>query len=106
MTRSHLRAANRALLRAIRTPPDTGVESEIDRIADSLWTLARADRRPDPDRLRRLRRRLADLESRVAPERAACVRRARAHLRAYRRTTAAPFDSGADRRLAEAGARI
>jgi hypothetical protein len=53
--RSALVAANEALLRAIETPPDTGVEDRIDDVAAEPWFLAREkDRRPDQGRPERV----------------------------------------------------
>lgn len=66
MTREHLEAANRALLDAIETPPETGLEGELDDLAAQLWYLAtEKERPPDQGRLERLQYRLTVLRERV-----------------------------------------
>ncbi|MFC7157475.1 hypothetical protein ACFQPA_18765 [Halomarina halobia] len=91
MTRTHLEAANRALIRAIETPPDTGIEPRLDRIAGSLWALARREcRPPDPERLRRLQRELAALRAEAAAERAGHIDRALVCVRAHRASAEVP----------------
>jgi hypothetical protein len=70
MSRRPLRRANRDLLRAIETPPDSGVEDRLDDLAARLWYLAE-EQPSDPDpaqiaRLRYLLRELAVREPRAA----------------------------------------
>lgn len=78
-------AANRAILRAIEaTPPATGVDDHLDRIAATTWHYAReSDRAPDPGRVRHLECKLAGLERRTADEKRRRIERARARLRRY-----------------------
>lgn len=86
MTRTPLRDANRAVLDAIATPPDTGVEAELDRIAAQLYFLAEEKAlAPDPGRLSLLRQKVRELEGRTHPDRAARLRRARNCLFDYQR---------------------
>ncbi|MFB6084216.1 MAG: hypothetical protein ABEJ94_08230 [Halorientalis sp.] len=66
MTRDHLEAANRALLDAIETPPETGLEGELDELAGQLWYLAtEKENPPDQGRLERIQYRLTVLRERV-----------------------------------------
>lgn len=85
MSREQLRAANRAVLRAIETPPDTGIERRLDDIAAECWFLAEEkERRPDQGRLARVEFALAEA-IRDAPEpRTRHLSAARDHLAAYR----------------------
>jgi len=86
MTRMALRDANREVLDAIATPPDTGVETDLDRLASQLYFLAEEKPlSPDPGRLSLLRQKLRELEGRVHENRAARIRRARELLADYER---------------------
>lgn len=87
MTRTLLREANRALLDAIATPPDTGRERDLDRIAAQLHALTVGDRprAPDPGRLALLRQKLRALEANCRPDRLPAIRTARHCLRTYQR---------------------
>jgi hypothetical protein len=85
VTRDHLRAANRALLDAIETPPETGMEGELDRLAERLWYLAaEKERPPDQGRLERLQYRLTVVRERVHGRRKRLVTRAVEHVCACR----------------------
>jgi hypothetical protein len=89
MDRSLLKAANRELLRAIETPPDTGRERRLDELARHLWLLATdRTRSVDSGRLSRLQYALTDLCSEVHPGRAYYLSRARTYLVSYRETAA------------------
>jgi hypothetical protein len=91
MSTTPLTDANRLLLRAIETPPDTGLETPLDRVAAAIWTVASQEPcRPDPEHLRRLRLTLAELQAEASTERAAYIDRARRHLRAVQRSRAKP----------------
>lgn len=82
MTSVNLTKANRMLLRAIETPPDTGLEEALDCIAATLWTFACRDHRPpDPERLWRIQRTLAELQTQASTERAEYIEQARKHIR-------------------------
>lgn len=84
-SRPALVAANEALLRAIETPPDTGLEDRIDELAAELWFLAREKkRRPDQGRLERVQYSLTLLLAEAREPRARHVARARQHLQAFR----------------------
>ncbi|SDE73572.1 DUF7553 family protein [Halorientalis regularis] len=77
MTREHLQAANRALLDAIETPPETGMEAELDDLAEQLWYLAtEKERPPDQGRLERVQYRLTVLREQVHGRRSELVARA------------------------------
>ncbi|SEP01739.1 hypothetical protein SAMN05216388_102728 [Halorientalis persicus] len=85
MTREHLEAANRALLDAIETPPETGLEDELDDLADQLWYLAtEKERMPDQGRLERVQYRLTVLRERVHGRRDELVASAIEHVSASR----------------------
>lgn len=86
MTRTPLRDANRAVLDAIATPPDTGAEADLDRIASHLYYLA-AENSPAPDhgRTSLLRQKLREHERSAHPDRAGLLRYARERLLAYQR---------------------
>ena len=85
MTREHLEAANRALLDAIETPPETGMEDELDELADQLWYLAtEKERPPDQGRLERVQYRLTVLGERVHGRRSDLVAAAVDHVCAAR----------------------
>ncbi len=86
MTRAPLERANRALLAAIETPPDSGREERLDELAARLWFLARE--RPaeaDTGRLASIEHSLDRLAAECHPRRARLVRDARDHLRESRR---------------------
>lgn len=84
MAEPYLKRANRALLRAIETPPDTGLEPRIDRIAAHLWAVIDRDGyQPDPGQLYRFDYALATLATHTRPERAAYINEARQCIRAY-----------------------
>lgn len=85
MCEAALRRANRKLIEAIETPPDTGREERFDRIAAQLWTAAEELGGADPGRLQRLKQKVRDLERRTFRRRAAHLRRARRYLDAYQR---------------------
>ncbi|QIO24014.1 hypothetical protein [Haloarcula sp. JP-L23] len=86
MCRRFIRRANRAVLRAIEAPPDSGVEDRLDEVAARLWYLAEAHPEPpDPGQVSRLRATLMELEERVADHRAARLADARHCLAAYGR---------------------
>lgn len=85
MAREHLEAANRALLSAIETPPETGLEDELDDLADQLWYLAtEKDRMPDQGRLERVQYRLTVIRERVHGRRDELVASAIDHVSACR----------------------
>lgn len=74
---SPLREANRRLLEAIETPPDTGEERRIDRLAATLWRHTQGEApEPDPGRLCRLRHALRTMAERTHERRARHLRRA------------------------------
>lgn len=84
-SREELRAANRALLRAIEKPPETGVEDRLDDLAAETWFLAEhRERPPDQGRLARIERALGDVADGMNDRKARYVTAARRHLRAYR----------------------
>ncbi|AQL43882.1 hypothetical protein BV210_14725 [Halorientalis sp. IM1011] len=86
MTREHLEAANRALLSAIETPPETGMEEELDDLAEQLWYLAtEKERMPDQGRLERVQYRLTVLRERVHGRRGELVASAIDHVSACRK---------------------
>jgi hypothetical protein len=85
MTREHLEAANRALLDAIETPPETGMEDDLDDLADQLWYLAtEKERMPDQGRLERIQYRLTVLREQVHGRRDELVGSAIDHVSACR----------------------
>ena len=87
MTRPRLRKANRAVLDAITTPPDTGVEADLDRIASHLHFLAEEKpMAPDHGRLSLLRYKLRELEERAHRNRVGPIRRARELLAEFQRS--------------------
>jgi len=89
MTRPRLRDANRAVLDAIATPPDTGVESDLDRIASHLHFLAEEKPlAPDHGRLSLLRYKLRELEERAHRDRVVPIRRARDRIADFERSRA------------------
>jgi hypothetical protein len=89
MTRRPLRDANRAVLDAIATPPDTGVEADLDRIASHLYYLAEEKPlAPDHGRLSLLRQKLRELEQSAHPDRAGRLEHARERLLEYQRDLA------------------
>jgi hypothetical protein len=79
----HLRRANRHLIDAIETPPDTGEERRLDDMAARIWACQDEDCRwrPDPGLLCRLDRKLATLQHETTARRAEHVERARERLR-------------------------
>lgn len=86
MTRTPLRDANRAVLDAIATPPDTGAEADLDRLASHLYYLAEEKPlAPDHGRLALLRQKLRELERTAHPGRAGRLRYARECLLEYQR---------------------
>lgn len=79
-----LRAANRRVIEAIETPPDTGEEGRLDRLAADLWERARGERSsPDPGNLCRLRHSLRRIADRSPEQRARHLREARELLGEY-----------------------
>lgn len=85
MGREHLEAANRALLNAIETPPETGVENDLDDLAEQLWVLATEKKRPpDQGRLERIQYRLSVLREQVHGRRSDLVLSAIDHVCACR----------------------
>ena len=87
MSREKLRAANRAVLRAIETPPDTGIERRLDEIAAECWYLAEVkERRPDQGRLARVEHALTQVIRDAPDPRVRHLSTARDHLAAYRAT--------------------
>lgn len=91
MTTSDLTKANRMLLRAIKTPPDTGLEEVLDCIAATLWTVACRDRcPPDPEQLCRIQRTLAELQTQASAERAEYIEQAREHIRTFQTSLERP----------------
>jgi hypothetical protein len=85
MTREHLEAANRALLSAIETPPETGMEAELDDLAEQLWYLAtEKERPPDQGRLERVQYRLTVLREQVHGRRSELVAEAVDEVCAFR----------------------
>lgn len=86
MRHAPLERANRALLRAIETPPDTGREDRLDDLAARTWFLARErPREADPGRLSRLEYALGRLADESDEPRARRLREARDCLRESRR---------------------
>jgi hypothetical protein len=86
MTRPRLREANREVLDAIATPPDTGVEGDLDRIASHIYFLAEEKpMAPDHGRLSLLRYKLRELENRAHGDRVVGIRRARELLADFQR---------------------
>jgi len=86
MTRRPLERANRALLCAIETPPDSGLEDRLDELATRTWELTRESTYgPDQGQLERLQYRLDRLVDEVSDRRARSLRDARDHLAASRR---------------------
>lgn len=84
MGKALLKQANRALLSAIETPPDSGLEPRIDRLAARLWMVTeREGYAPDPGEVCRLDQKLARLETQTTEERAEYVEHARQLVRAY-----------------------
>lgn len=78
-----LKKANRELLRAIETPPDTGREESLDEIAAEIWAFVKQRREPDPDRLYRLTTTIKTIERNAPSHRANHIRQARYFLRRY-----------------------
>ncbi len=79
-----LKDANRAILRAIERPPDTGLEPRLDRLAAYLWRLAESEElAPDAGRLCRLSRKLTELQHRASEPRTPPLREARELVREY-----------------------
>jgi hypothetical protein len=86
MTRRPLERANRALLHAIETPPDSGREDRLDELAARIWYLAReASYEPNQAQLERLQHRLDRLAEESHERRARSLRDARRHLATCRR---------------------
>ena len=84
--RTPLLRANREVLCAIETPPDSGVEERLDDVAARLWYLAREHPHdPDAGQIARLRYTLGRLAERAHDRRARRLRRAREALDEYRR---------------------
>jgi hypothetical protein len=84
MGQPFLKQANRALLRAIETPPDSGLEPRIDRLAARLWMVTeREGYAPDPGEVCRLDQKLARLATQTTEERAEYIEDARELVRAY-----------------------
>jgi hypothetical protein len=83
MRERHLRRANRHLLDAIETPPDTGEERRLDHLAATIWACQDEDCRcrPDPGLLCRLDRKLATLQRETTRRRERHIERARDRLR-------------------------
>jgi len=81
MCERHLRRANRHLLDAIETPPDTGEERRLDELAARIWAYYDEDCRPDPGLLCRLDRKLATLQRETNRRRSIHIERARDRLR-------------------------
>jgi hypothetical protein len=83
MRQEHLRRANRHLIDAIETPPDSGEDRRLDDLAARLWACQDEDCRcrPDPGLLCRLDRKLARLQRETTPRRAEHIERARDRLR-------------------------
>jgi hypothetical protein len=83
MRQDHLRRANRHLIDAIETPPDTGEERRLDDLAARLWTCQDQDcpPRPDPGMLCRLDRKLATIQRETTARRSEHIARARDRLR-------------------------
>jgi hypothetical protein len=81
----HLRA-NREVLCAIETPPDSGIEERLDDVAARLWYLAEEHPYdPDTGQITRLRYTLGQLAQRTHERRARRLLRAREALDEYRR---------------------
>ena len=81
-----LETANRRLLDAIETPPESGVERTLDRLAAMTWYYAReTDRPPSPGRLRQVGWRLSRVEAETDGRKRLLVRDAR---RAIQRASA------------------
>ncbi|MFB6308954.1 MAG: hypothetical protein ABEH35_06455 [Haloarculaceae archaeon] len=85
MSRPLLERANREVLRAIETPPDSGIEDRLDRLAARLWYLAEEHPRPDQGHLARVQYRLDRLAERARSPRARRIERARDCVDSYRR---------------------
>jgi hypothetical protein len=88
MIQHHLRRANRHLLDAIETPPDTGEEHRLDDLAARIWAYQDEDCRcrPDPGMLCRLDRKLATLQRETTRRRGKHIERARERLRSCQAT--------------------
>ncbi|WP_226011197.1 DUF7553 family protein [Halomicrobium salinisoli] len=76
--------ANRRLLAAIETPPDSGLEDRLDDVAATVWTLEH-EVPADPGACCRLRQKLRRLEREACDRRAAEIERARRALESYGR---------------------
>ncbi|WP_225335584.1 DUF7553 family protein [Halomicrobium urmianum] len=74
--------ANRRLLAAIETPPDSGLEDRLDDVAATVWALEH-DIPADPGTCRRLCQKLRRLEREACDRRGAEIRRARRALESY-----------------------
>lgn len=86
MTDRPLERANRAVLRAIEQPPDSGREDRLDELAARTWYLAHeASYEPDQAQLERLQYRLDTLAEEAHDQRARALREARQHLDTCRR---------------------
>lgn len=90
MPRNPLERANRAVLCAIETPPESGLEERLDEVAARTWDLAHeSSYGPDQGQLERLQHRLDRLATESHERRAAALRDARRHLSDSRRRTEA-----------------
>ncbi|WP_284010166.1 DUF7553 family protein [Haloarcula pelagica] len=86
MRRRPLLRANREVLCAIETPPDSGIEERLDDVAARLWYLAEEHPHdPDTGQIARLRYSLGQLAEQAHDRRARRLRRAREALDEYRR---------------------
>ncbi len=76
--------ANRRLLSAIETPPDSGLEDRLDEVAATVWTLEH-EIPADPGACCRLRQKLRRLEREADDRRAVEIERARHAVESYGR---------------------
>jgi hypothetical protein len=79
---SPLVAANRRLIEAMETPPDSGTEDRLDEVAALLWAMEH-EHVTDPGACCRVRQKLRSLEREVGDHRRSDVELARRSLESY-----------------------
>lgn len=79
---SPLVTANRQLIDAMETPPDSGTEERLDEIAALIWAMEH-EHVTDPGACCRVRQKLRRLERQVGDHRRPAVERARKSVASY-----------------------
>ncbi|SFR85180.1 hypothetical protein SAMN05216559_0046 [Halomicrobium zhouii] len=79
---SPLVTANRRLIAAMETPPDSGAEERLDEVAALLWAMEH-EHVTDPGACCRVREKLRSLEQKVDERRRSDVERARRSVESY-----------------------